>query len=116
MTSISILPITNSKGLQQYRAIAGDKFSIGQTPGEALDAIYAQLDATNCNILIPNFQPDVFFTAEQQQRLAILMGAWREARDREDAFPTELKTELDALVEAELMASAHRLQSQKSHA
>ena len=46
MTSISILPITNSKGLQQYRAIAG------------------------------------------------------------------LKTELDALVEAELMASAHRLESQ----
>ena len=46
MTSISILPITNSKGLQQYRAIAG------------------------------------------------------------------LKTELDALVELELMASAHRLESQ----
>jgi hypothetical protein len=58
MTSISILPVTNSKGLQQYRASAGDKVSIGQTPGEALDAIYAQLETTDCNILIPNFQPD----------------------------------------------------------
>ncbi len=110
MTSISILPVTNAKGLQQYRASAGDKVSIGQTPGEALDAIYAQLEATDCNILIPNFQPDPFFTAEQQQRLSTLMNAWREARDREESFPIALKTELEALVEAELMASAHRLE------
>lgn len=116
MTSISILSITNSKGLQQYRAIAGDKFSIGQTPGEALDAIYTQLDATNCTILIPNFQSDLFFTAEQQKRLSTLMNAWREARDRQNTFPIELKTELDALVEAELMASAHRLEFQRSNA
>ena len=70
--------MTNYKGLQQYRAIAEDKFSIGQTPIEALDAIYAQLDTTNCNILIPNFQPGLFFTAEQQQRLFTLMNDWRE--------------------------------------
>ncbi len=116
MTSISILPVTNSTGLQQYRASAGDKSSIGQTPGEALDAIYAQLEATGCNILIPNFQPDRFFTIEQQQRLSILMQAWRDARDRELSFPTELQTELDALVEAELVASVHRLESQRSNA
>ena len=116
MTSISILPVTNSKGLQQYRASAGDKSSIGQTPGEALDAIYAQLDATDCNILIPNFQPDRFFTAEQQQRLSMLMEAWRDARDREILFPTELQTELDKLVEAELVASADRLEVQRSNA
>jgi hypothetical protein len=59
---------------------------------------------------VPNFQPDPFFTAEQQQRLSTLMNAWREARDREETLPTALKTELDALVEAELMASAHRLE------
>ena len=116
MTSISILPVTNSKGLQQYRASAGDKVSIGQTPGEALDAIYAQLEITDCNILIPNFRPDPFFTAEQQQRLPILMDAWRKARDREEIFPTALKIELDALVEAELMASAHRLELSRSNA
>jgi hypothetical protein len=116
MTSISILPVTNAKGLQQYRASSGDKVSIGQTPGEALDAIYAQLDVTDFNILIPNFQPDPFFTAEQQQRLSILMDAWRDARDREDTFPTALQTELDALVEAELMASTHRLAAQRSNA
>jgi hypothetical protein len=116
MTSISILPVTNSKGLQQYRASAGDKVSIGQTPGEALDAIYAQLDVTDFNILIPNFQPDPFFTAEQQQRLSTLMDAWRSACDREETFPTALKAELDALVETELMASAHRLEAQRSNA
>jgi hypothetical protein len=63
---------------------------------------------TDCNILIPNFQPDPFFTAEQQQRLSTLMDAWREACDREETFPTALKVELDELVEAELIASADR--------
>jgi hypothetical protein len=116
MTAICILPIITSEGLQQYRASAGDKVSIGQTPGEALDAIYAQLNPMVCNILIPNFQSDPFFTAEQQQRLSTLMAAWRDARDREITFPTALQIELDTLVEVELLASAHRLESYQSNA
>jgi len=39
MTSIFILPITDATGAQHYQARSGDKLSIGQTPGEALDAI-----------------------------------------------------------------------------
>ncbi len=66
---------------------------------------------TSISILPVTNSRDPFFTIEQQQRLSTLMAAWREALDREDPFPTVLKTELEALVEAELMASAYRLQS-----
>ena len=37
------------------------------------------------------------------------MDAWRTARDREQRFPSDLQSELNALVEAELKASAQRL-------
>jgi len=111
MTSISILPITDATGAQHYQARSGDKLSIGQTPGEALDAIAKSLGPIGFNIflLTANFQPDTFFTAAQQQRLATLMDAWLTARDNEQSFPSDLKTELDALVETELRASAQRL-------
>jgi hypothetical protein len=53
-------------------------------------------------------QPDRFFSAAQQKRLAELMEKWRLARDEEAPFSAEELSELDALVEAELRASAHR--------
>jgi hypothetical protein len=53
-------------------------------------------------------QPDRFFTAAQQQRLAELMERWRNARDGGNAFPAEEQAELDALIEAELAGSAQR--------
>jgi hypothetical protein len=111
MTSISILPITDATGNQHYQAIAGDRHSTGQTPGAALDAIVAQTGQLGAEffLLTPNFQPDRFFTAEQQQRLATLMAEWHNARDQAQHFPDDLQQELDALVEAELRASTDRL-------
>jgi hypothetical protein len=111
MTAISIRPITDETGNQHYRASAGETHSTGQTPGEALDAIVAQTGQTGQEffLLTPNFQADRFFTAQQQQRLATLMQAWRNALDRAQPFPEDLKLELDALVEAELLASTDRL-------
>ena len=111
MTSICILPITDATGAQHYQARSGDKQSIGQTPGEALDAIVQALGQNEFNVFLPNFQPDIYFTAAQQQRLSTLMEAWRTARDREQNFPSDLQIELNALVEAELKASAQRLSS-----
>jgi hypothetical protein len=111
MTSISILPITDATGHQHYRASAGDRHSTGQTPGQALDAIVAQTGQQGSEffLLTPNFQPDRFFTAQQQQRLTTLMAQWRNARDQQQPFPDELQQELDTLVEAELLATADRL-------
>jgi hypothetical protein len=111
MTAISIRPITDETGNQHYRASAGETHSTGQTPGEALDAIVAQTGQLGQEffLLTPNFQPDRFFTAHQQQRLATLMQAWRNALDQSQPFPEDLKLELDALVEAELLASTDRL-------
>ena len=109
MASICILPITDATGAQHYQARSGDKQSIGHTPGEALDAIVQALGQNEFNVFLPNFQPDIYFTAAQQQRLSTLMEAWHIARDREQNFPSDLQIELNALVEAELTASAQRL-------
>lgn len=53
-------------------------------------------------------QPDEWFTAEQQQRLADLMARWRAARDAGSPLPPEEQAELDALVLAELEAAVQR--------
>jgi hypothetical protein len=58
----------------------------------------------------PKFAPDEFFNAAQQQRLALLMNRWRQARDRYEIHCPEEQAELDALVEAELHATARRSQ------
>jgi hypothetical protein len=62
-------------------------------------------------LLLQNHQPDRFFTAQQQQRLTELMSLWRTARDVGDSFPPDLQSELDALIEVELDATAARWRS-----
>jgi hypothetical protein len=110
MTTVAILPISDSSGEKSYRAIAGDKQSVGKTAGQALDALAAQLNETEFSTLlvIQTFRPDSFFSAEQQERLAELMNLWRLARDQGQSLPPVQQTELDALVEAELRAAATR--------
>lgn len=90
--------------------MAGDKQSIGKTAGEALDALTAQLDKDEAStlVIVQNLGLDQFFNAEQQQRLSELMSHWRSARDQGQALPSDEQAELDALVEAELQASANR--------
>jgi hypothetical protein len=53
-------------------------------------------------------QPDSFFTAEQQRRLAALMQRWRHAHDAMETFPAEEQAELEGLVDAEVRASGER--------
>lgn len=110
MTRVAILPVPNSSGELSYRAIAGNKQSVGKTAGEALDALTAQLDEseTGTLVIIQNYRPDQFFTAQQQQRLSELMELWRSARDRGEAIFPEQQAELDTLVDVELRASAAR--------
>lgn len=110
MTTVSILPISDTNGAKSYRAIAGNKHSVGKTAGQALDALTAQLGEIEFSALlfIQNFHPDPFFSAEQQKRLSELMSLWRLARDRGQELPAEQQTELDKLVEAELKAATAR--------
>jgi hypothetical protein len=90
--------------------VAGDKLSQGKTPGEALDALTVQLseEETSTLIIVQNLRPNRFFDAGQQRRLAELMNRWRIARDKEESLPADEQSELEALIEAELRASADR--------
>lgn len=113
MTKVDILEETAEGGEPTYRAVAGDKQSVGRSAGEALDALTAQLPADEAGtlVVVQARRSDEFFTAEQRQRLSELMAQWRDARDRGKQFPAELQTELQQLVEAELQASAKRARS-----
>ena len=110
MTRVAILPVPTAMGAISYRAVAGDKHSEGRTAGAALDALTAQLseDEAGMLVIVQTLHLDRFFNAAQQQRMTELMGRWRNARDQGRALPADEQTELDALVEAEVHASADR--------
>lgn len=110
MTTISILPEIAGPAHTSYRAVAGKAKAVGKTPGEALDAISKMLDedATSTVVVIQQFRPDEFFTAEQQQRLGELMTRWRTARDTGGPWSSGEQNELDALAEDELRAAGER--------
>ncbi|MFH1884552.1 MAG: hypothetical protein ABIL62_17795 [Planctomycetota bacterium] len=110
MTKVAILPIPTEKADASYCAVAGNRQSYGNTAGEALDALTAQLseDEESTLIIVQSLRPDRFFNAGQQQRLAELMGRWRIGRDKGQPLPTGEQADLEALVEVELRAAAAR--------
>jgi hypothetical protein len=110
MRRVAILPVPTAMGALAYRAMAGDKHSEGSTAGAALDALTAQFpeDEAGMLVIVQTLRPDHFFNAAQQQRLADLMGRWRKARDQGGILPADEQAELNALVEAEVRASADR--------
>jgi hypothetical protein len=110
MQTISIETIATTNGDRVYRAAIGDRQSTGKTAGEALDALTVQMGDREINgfLLLPSYEPDRFFTAQQQQRLTELMSLRRTARDSGEMLPAEKQSELDDLIEAELYATAER--------
>ncbi len=110
MTKVMILPVATEAGHTSYLAVAGDKQSFGVTAGAALDALTTQLpESTESTLVIlPKMQPDRFFSAAQQQQLTHLMEEWRTQRDLGQPLLSQTQQELEALVEAELLASASR--------
>lgn len=110
MTTVAILPSSDVDGEKSYRAIAGDKYSVGKTAGQALDALTAQLGDIEFSTLlvIQSFRPDSFFGAEQRERLSELMNLWRLARDQGQELQPEQQAELNSLVEMELRAATAR--------
>ncbi|MEC4815216.1 MAG: hypothetical protein SAK29_18350 [Scytonema sp. PMC 1069.18] len=110
MTTVAILPMYDASGNKSYRAVAGDKQSIGKTAGQALDALTAELGENEFSalLLLQSFHPDQFFGVEQQQRLSELMDMWRTARDEGRSLSEQMQTELDNLVETEIIAATNR--------
>ena len=110
MTAITILPERMGTVETRYRALAGERESVGRSVGEALDALTSQLsdDEAGMLVVIQNLRPDAFFTATQQQRLSELMSRWRAARDSGGSLDGEEQAELQSLIEDELSAARRR--------
>ena len=70
------------------------------------DTVYLQLTVNEMRK--PKTTPDQFFTASQIQRLATLMQCWRTALNLGQELPITEQTELEELVEAEVLAAANR--------
>src|SRR5437588_8804064 len=101
MTKIAIVPDSLGGPEPAFRAVGAGRQSVGRTPGEALDAITAQLSDLESGtlVVVQNFRPDAFFSADQRRRMDELMTRWRSARDWGRPLPAAEQAELDALVD-----------------
>lgn len=110
MTTVAIVPVTSAGRVVSYQAVAGCRVAEGNTEGAALDALGARFPEVVAEslVVIQRFRPDEFFSASQQLRLQDLMQRWRAARDGGDSLTADEESELAALIQAELDASARR--------
>jgi hypothetical protein len=110
MTAITILPERVGADGTTYRALAGERESVGRSAGEALDALTAQLgdDEAGMVVVIQSLRPDGFFSSAQKRRLEELMSRWRAARDCGGTLAEEEQSELQSLVDTELDAARRR--------
>jgi len=109
MTTISVVPFDPQSTPNRFRAVAGDKQSIGPTVGQALDALQTELGQPAETTLVV-VQPMVAdeFPAAQRDRLAQLMAHWRAAREAGTSLSASEQAELDALSQTEVAAAARR--------
>lgn len=110
MATITVIPADPRSPAPPYRAVSGDKQSVGMTVGQALDGLRAEFGgpAETTLVIVRPMAADSLFTADQRERLAELMARWRIARDGGAALPAGDQTELDSLVEAEVRAAGER--------
>jgi predicted Zn-dependent protease with MMP-like domain len=103
MTSIAIRTDQKETGERWFRAIAGDRQSIGRTMGEALDALTAEWgdNIQETIVLIQRFQPDQYFTQAQYDRMQALLA-------RRPVLTPEERAELEDLIDAEVDATVAR--------
>ena len=109
MTSVQILPIPAMGGGVQFHAIAGEQHADAATAGLALDAITRLLPRNETAVVVvQSFVGDEFFSTSQSTRLQELMGRWRQCRDTGINLAQSEQTELESLVEAELVGATRR--------
>jgi len=113
MMRVTIQPVADEHGETVYQAVAGDKRSVGDTAGQALDRLTELLggDADDAMVIVQRQHADAYFTERQRTRLAELMERWRRLRDRGDELSAAERDELDALVAAELRAATDRAEA-----
>jgi regulator of protease activity HflC (stomatin/prohibitin superfamily) len=106
MSPIAIRPENKEAGELRFRAVAGNRQSVGRTMGEALDALTADWgdDIKETAVLIQRFEPDPYFTEAQYSRMQELLA-------RRALLTAEERTELEALIDAELEATIARTDS-----
>ena len=113
MQTIAILSELNADP-PTYQAICGEHQVTGQTPGQALDRLEAELAADPAPgetlVIVQRFRPDDLFTVTQQQRLRELMAQFQAAIAQGSQLDSTLQEELESLVEAELKANIQRSQ------
>jgi len=109
VTTVAILA-ESEHGETKYRAIAGMQQSVGNTPGQALDAIAATLPQGDAGtlVVVQQFRPDSFFSEAERHRLEFLMSRWRIVRDRGSTFLESEHRELESLIDAEIRAATAR--------
>lgn len=112
MATLEILQESAQAGRTRYRARWGNRQVAAETPGKALDALYAMRDQGEGNqttvILLHHFGPDRFFGEAEQTRLGDLMDEFHDSLRSAESLSAAEQAELESLVEAELRASAHR--------
>lgn len=103
MPSVTIRENQEANRKVEFQATSGNHFAVGRTMGEALDTLLQDWEgeAKPTAVLIQRFLPDAFFTKAQGDRMQDLMV-------RRDSLTTEERTELEALVDAELDATIAR--------
>ena len=103
MTAVAIRTEEQETGGRRFRAIAGNRQSVGRTMGEALDALAAEWGDSiqETVVLIHRFQPDQYFTQTQYDQMQALLA-------RRTALTPEERAELEALMDAELDATVTR--------
>ena len=106
MTAIAIRTDQKETGERRFRASAGDRQSLGKTMGEALDALTAEWgdNVQETIVLIQRFQPDQYFTQAQYDRMQALLA-------RRPTLTPEERTELEALIDAEVDATVARTET-----
>src|SRR4051812_1513256 len=111
MPTITVVPFDTQSAPAKFRAVSGDKQSVGPTVGQALDALQSELGPSTETtlVVVQPMAPDEFFPAARRDRLADLMVRWRAARDAGTALLADDQAELNELVRAETVASARRV-------
>ena len=106
MTSIAMRTENSQAGAPRFRAVAGNRQSVGRTMGEALDALTADWDddIQETAVFIQRLQPDAYFTAAQYHRMQELL-------TRRATLTAQERVELETLIDAELDATVARTES-----
>lgn len=108
MTTIEILPIHSNEQIM-YQARCGTIAATGLTPGQALDSTLQSLSGVGSTfVILQQFNPDEFFTQQQQTRLNELMEHFHQSQATGNPFCAVHKQELENLVEAEFKAAISR--------